>query len=375
MAEKNKPKRILALSGGGIRGALTLGFLEKIEEEIRKTEPGKKLRDHYDLIGGTSTGAIISAGLAKGMDAADITDLYKKLGKNIFGKKRNLIMSLIKKSSFDFRPLDNALKDAFGDLTIGSPEVKQGGLCIVTKRADTFSTWPIFNHPKGKFYNDGSDEELGYSWKANKNFPLWQVVRASAAAPTYFAPRKLSVDYYKDDAVFVDGGVSLSNNPSMQLFLLATLKAFPYQWETGADKLSLTSIGTGDFKRNYDKKKIFKKGMLGWAKLIPDLFMHDADYFNQTMMQYMSDSPTAQHIDGEIGDLKNDKLTDKPLLKYIRYNVRLDKETLDNLGFKGKFTDEKIESFREMSDHTNIEPLYEIGREAAKEYVKEGHLK
>ena len=52
-----KPKRILSLDGGGIRGALTLGFLEKVEEIIREKEnnPNLRLCDYFDLIGGTST--------------------------------------------------------------------------------------------------------------------------------------------------------------------------------------------------------------------------------------------------------------------------------------------------------------------------------
>ncbi len=54
-------KKILSLDGGGIRGALTLGFLKRIEEKKQELH-GKdyKLSSYYDLIGGTSTGAIIA---------------------------------------------------------------------------------------------------------------------------------------------------------------------------------------------------------------------------------------------------------------------------------------------------------------------------
>ena len=55
-----KMKRILSLDGGGIRGALTLGYLEKMEKVIQQKEnnPNLKLCEYFDLIGGTSTGAI-----------------------------------------------------------------------------------------------------------------------------------------------------------------------------------------------------------------------------------------------------------------------------------------------------------------------------
>jgi patatin-like phospholipase/acyl hydrolase len=53
------PKRILALDGGGIRGVLTLEYLEAIEALIRqrRNDPALLLSDCFDLIGGTSTGS------------------------------------------------------------------------------------------------------------------------------------------------------------------------------------------------------------------------------------------------------------------------------------------------------------------------------
>src|ERR1700749_1361288 len=63
------PKHILALDGGGIRGVLTLEYLEVIEALLRqrRKDPNLLLSDYFDLIGGTSTGSIIAAGLACGM--------------------------------------------------------------------------------------------------------------------------------------------------------------------------------------------------------------------------------------------------------------------------------------------------------------------
>lgn len=49
----NGPKRILALDGGGIRGVLSLGFLERVEDMLRRRHgnPGLRLADYFDLIG------------------------------------------------------------------------------------------------------------------------------------------------------------------------------------------------------------------------------------------------------------------------------------------------------------------------------------
>ena len=64
-----RPKRILTLDGGGLRGILTLGLLAEIEELLRKRHGGSpyfRLCHYFDLIAGTSTGAIIAAALAMG---------------------------------------------------------------------------------------------------------------------------------------------------------------------------------------------------------------------------------------------------------------------------------------------------------------------
>ncbi|MBW1298123.1 patatin-like phospholipase family protein [Aquimarina litoralis] len=352
-------KKILALDGGGIRGVLTLGYLEKIEETIQKKEnnPNLKLCEYFDLIGGTSTGAIIAAGLSIGMKTSEIKDLYLHLGDKIFGKKRSFFKNPFKwyKADYDYKPLEEELKKVFKNYTLGSDEIKTS-LCIITKRIDTLSTWPLTNHPNAKYYDQ------------NKGILLHKLIRASTAAPTYFQPQKINVGA-NELGTFIDGGVSLANNPALQLFLLATLKGFPFKWETGVDKLAIYSLGTGTFTKRYNYEKMLKKGKLGWAKLMPEIFMEDANYLNQTLLQYMSQPPsTSKQIDREIGDLRNDNLTSNPLLHYIRYNVLLDENELNDLGF-ANLTANQIDSLREMSESKNKELLYEIGAKAAERDV------
>lgn len=356
-------KKILALSGGGYRGILSLAYLEKIENLLAKREnnPNYRLCDYFDLIGGTSTGAIIAGALSIGMSVSEVTKLYLGLGDKIFGKKYKWYKNPIKlyKARFDFRPLENELKRVFKDITLGSDRIKTN-LCIITKRADTLSTWPLINNPKGKYFEH------------NKNILLSQLIRASAAAPTYFLPQKIDVGFGEVGS-FIDGGVSLSNNPSLQLFLVATLEGFKYNWETGEDKLSIISVGTGSYSKKFNPDKIAKKGLIGWAKMIPELFMHDADYLNQTMLQYLSSSKKPVAIDSEIGDLKNDLLSAQSALHYIRYNRSLNKESLSELGFN--LSQEEVESLVEMSNAQHMELLYKIGKSAAEIEVKIEDLK
>ena len=153
------PKKILSLDGGGIRGALTLGYLKKLEDILKEKfhdQPAFRLCDYFDLIGGTSTGSIIAASLAIGKTVDEITKLYMDLGGKIFGEKRNWWnpMETMKwlKANYNYQAMEDGLRLAFGDITLGGNELKTG-LCIVAKRADTNSIWPLINHPNGKFYD------------------------------------------------------------------------------------------------------------------------------------------------------------------------------------------------------------------------------
>src|SRR5215471_1531222 len=79
------PKRILSLDGGGVRGAISIGFLERLEKTIAEIEGRPTLLcDWFDLIGGTSTGAIIAAALALGFSATDIRKFYHDLAQRVF---------------------------------------------------------------------------------------------------------------------------------------------------------------------------------------------------------------------------------------------------------------------------------------------------
>lgn len=366
----NGPKRILSLDGGGIRGALTLGYLKKMETIIRKKEnnPELLLCDYFDLIGGTSTGSIIAAALAIGMSVDEIADLYMDLGGKIFGKKRDWWKPWetfkYLKAGYDHAALEKSLKEAFGEITLGSDKILTG-LCIVAKRADTNSVWPLINHPGGKYY-DNPDEGV------NKDIPLWQAVRASSAAPTYFTPQMIDVGN-SQRAAFVDGGVSMANNPSLTLLMVATLKGFPFGWEMKEDKLTVVSVGTGYGIFNKQVGEIEESTMLTWAKNVPDMLMQDASWQNQIMLQWLSNSATPHQIDGEVNTLEGDYIGGKPLLKYLRYNFPITVENLDDLNLGSTFDENDVENLVEMSNAENRQILYKIGLAASKA-VKEDHF-
>jgi uncharacterized protein len=235
--EQTGPKKLLAIDGGGIRGVLALEILQKIEDILRPEENGEQFRlsDYFDYIAGTSTGGIIAAGLAIGMSVAEILDFYETSGAQMFVKARLLERLRYK---FDSEPLAKKLKETFGANTLfGSSDVRTL-LMLVLRNATTDSPWPLSNNPYAR-YNGRERVDC------NLNFPLWQLVRASTAAPTYFPPEVIVLpgpDGKDQQFVFVDGGVTMYNDPSFQMFLTATVDRYwqrkpEARWRPGVENM------------------------------------------------------------------------------------------------------------------------------------------
>ena len=150
------PKRILALDGGGLRGILSLGFLQKIENVLRKRHGDNddfRLCDYFDLMAGTSTGAIIAALLAMGWRVEEIRDMYMQLGERVF--EASWLRQGLFRAKYDQAKLEEELKKTFGpDTVLGGPELKTG-LLVMTKRLDTGSPWPISNNPRENILHRG----------------------------------------------------------------------------------------------------------------------------------------------------------------------------------------------------------------------------
>ena len=365
------PKRILALEGGGIRGAITLGFLGEMENILAKRYEsagvvGKgefRLHQYFDLVGGTSTGAIIAALIAVGGHSiAEIKTMYKQLGGKIFSD-RNGVNILGKQiyfhGKYDSGPLKEELNSIFKDARLGD-DTNKTGLCVVAKRLDTCSTWPVTNNPKAKYFD-------------RNRFFIRDIVRASTAAPSYFEPEVIDVGF-GEEGVFVDGGMSMMNNPALQLFLVATLKGFKLEWETGNDKMFIVSVGTGRRDKKLIGSKWANPNLLDIAKFAPDQFMSDANELVQLMMHYIGQSTgPLRQIDAEVEDLSNDALHGSKAFSYLRYNVDVTKEVLEEIGIP-RLSDTKINTLIEMDLAENVDLLIEIGEKAAAYYMKSKHF-
>ncbi|WP_050419379.1 patatin-like phospholipase family protein [Bradyrhizobium tropiciagri] len=358
------PKRILALDGGGIRGILTLEYVGAIEAMLRKRS-GKDdllLCDYFDLIGGTSTGSIIAAGLACGMTVDALKKLYRGIGTDIFQEsfwRRGLLAP-----KFNSDALQHALDAQLGaDTALGGDHVRTG-LMIMTKRLDTGSPWPLHNHPDAPYARqDGA-------------LRLTQVVRASTAAPTYFKPEEIKIsarDGHTVSGAFVDGGVSPFNDPALQLLMLASLHGHGFRWHSGKDKLLLISAGTGVFKSTYSTDQIVHMPAAEQGVRALQSLMDDCGRLNHGMLQWLTNCLTPWPIDRAVEDMAADSQGGPQLATYARYNVLLETGWLKTTVAIDR-TPEALAKIAAMDDPSNMDELAAIGALAAKVQVKPEHF-
>ncbi|MDK1481220.1 patatin-like phospholipase family protein, partial [Sinorhizobium sp. 6-117] len=299
--EQSGQKKLLAIDGGGIRGVIALEILKRIEDTLRPNHNGDNFRlsDYFDYIAGTSTGGIIAAGLAVGMSVAEILEFYQSSGAQMFVKARLLERLRYK---FDSEPLAKKLKGVFGPNTkFGSNDVRTL-LLLVLRNATTDSPWVLSNNPYAK-YNDGRRSDC------NLNLPLWQLVRASTAAPTYFPPEVIALTGPKGrerQFVFVDGGVTMYNNPAFQMFMMATVDRYwerkpDARWRVGVDNMLVVSVGTGttpDVRAGLEPEQMH---LLFNATSIPSALMFAASNEQDLLCRVFGNCRAGDPIDRELG--------------------------------------------------------------------------
>lgn len=367
------PKRILSLDGGGLRGMMTVQVLRKIEGLLQERFNDQKmvLGDYFDLIAGTSTGAIIAGGLSLGMTVDEIEGHYKDLGDKVF--MHSFWRRGIVRDSYDANAVAEALKGVFGEAPLKRQDFKTG-LVVVAKRLDTGSTWVLTNNPDAKYFwpNPARPQTI-----ANGEYPLWQVVRASTAAPTFFAPEEIRIhveDAEREDTVglFVDGGCSPHNNPSLQALMAATMKGYGFEWTAQPDKLLLVSVGTGKADPGVDLSGKFAGLAAAQGVLALKNLMEDCGDLVETMMQWLSVSLTRRPIDRAMGAV-GPALGGNALLTYERYNALFTKEWFKEA--LGQDVDAKyLENMQEMDKPENLGELARLGRAVAERQVRAEHL-
>jgi uncharacterized protein len=326
---RNGPKKLLALDGGGIHGLITIEILAKLEKLLRAElgrDNGFVLADYFDYIGGTSTGAMIAACLALGYKVDRVRALYMEHGPRMFQRAPFFKRYLYKYRSTE---LERVLQSLIGSETeFGDPRLKTL-LLIVLRNATTASPWPLSNNPSAKFNQTDLPD-------CNLKLPLWQLVRASTAAPTYFPPEKIKLG--PSEFIFVDGAVSTYNNPAFQLFLMATLKAYRLSWPTGEDRMLLVSVGSGADSLAEEPRRASGGNLLYQALRLPLAFFLSSTIEQDLLCRVFGRCVFGDPIDAELGDLvglEGEGTVSPKLFTYVRYNVELSPCGLESVGVRG----------------------------------------
>ena len=244
------PFRVLSIDGGGIRGIIPATVLAAIEHRT-----GRHISELFDLIAGTSTGGIIALLLTRPAadgspeySASNVIDLYSQHGEQIFSCPLwHTIRSVddVLEEKYLPRELEALLQQYFGSVCLSGALTR---VLVPAYEIEIREPW-FFRSERAK------------QQPATCDFPMWQVARATSAAPTYFPPELIEKNPHA--WAFIDGG-TFANNPGMCAWAEATRCA------PGRD-VFLVSLGTGEHTRPIAYAQAKNWGLLGWARPILDV--------------------------------------------------------------------------------------------------------
>jgi predicted acylesterase/phospholipase RssA len=216
-------RRILTIDGGGIRGIIPATVLAALEDAT-----GRPSRETFDFVAGTSTGAVIAAGLAAGIPARRLADLYVERSPEVFRRVPLVsgLRRLVRGDLYDTARLHALIREELGD--------EARDWCLNDAPIDVLIT--------AKRLEDGMPWYFVRDTPANSGraggYRLADVATASAAAPTYFQPWTIA-----GVGELIDGGIGVAGNPVYQ----ACVEAFTFTNRYEPASTMVVSLGTGRF--------------------------------------------------------------------------------------------------------------------------------
>ncbi|MDR0677314.1 MAG: patatin-like phospholipase family protein [Holosporaceae bacterium] len=263
-------KIILSFDGGGARGIIPLTILSALETEIETSLSV----DMIDMLGGTSVGGLIAAGLALGKHK-DFTDNFALYAERIFDKNFRSCSGVFR-PSYNSSGKKNLISEIVGDIKGGELTVK------------FLTTFFSYTTNEAKIYTNFDN---------NEDFFLKDLLMMTSAAPTYFNPyacKSLHGIKYEGG----DGGL-FANNTSQFLYLHAK-RLFP------TSKIALISFGTGQNTFAEPEKSFYNKGLVFWARAFHNIAIDATSNATHSTLQYF-----AEHDEN---------------FKYIRFQIPLAKD-------------------------------------------------
>lgn len=251
-------RNVLAIDGGGVRGIVAAVLLDALDAERRALGARTPLADRFDLIAGTSTGAIIAAALSAPNAAGDgplrtpfeLRDLYRRTARRIFPARFWCRLPLVGQIRQFFGPLYDS------ENLVAVLREELGALTLSAARRNVMITGYAIDPRKAVFFRGGPDYAKDQRTDLMRGASFVDAVTASAAAPTFFPPHRVVDRETGTEMTTIDGGVFV-NNPALAAFAEAAV-LFP------KDDIRITSIGSGHTINAYPFSVSRGWGFLEW---------------------------------------------------------------------------------------------------------------
>nr|XP_004244529.1 patatin-08-like [Solanum lycopersicum] len=327
---------ILSIDGGGIKGIIPGVILEFLEGKLQELDRDARLADYFDVIGGTSTGGLITAMITTPNEnnrpfaaANEIVPFYFQHGPHIFNSSTGTFLG----PSFDGKYLLQILEDNFGETRLHQAltEVVISSFDIKRNKPVIFTKSNLTNYP-----------EL--------NATMYDICYSTAAAPTVFPPHYFVTNTSNGDTYefnLVDGGVASVGDPALLSVSVATKlaeedPAFASIRSLNLKKMLLLSLGTGtnsEFDKTYTANETAKWGYFQWKSVIPPMLdassSYMTDYYLSTVFQALDSQDNYLRVQenaltGTTTDMVDASVANMDLLKQVGKNLLKKPVSKDN---------------------------------------------
>lgn len=267
--------KILAIDGGGVRGLIPALILAEVERRC-----GKPISRLFDVIAGTSNGAVMTMLLTRPRphSASDVVGIYSDHSREFFS--RSFLHKLTSldgwlRPKYPARPIESTLKKYIGETAELRDALTEVVACAYSLRA----RWPrveLFSRQAARS-------------RPGSNFKMWEVARASCAAPGYFPGPTITSTDGRRVIHPIDGGVYANDPAVVGLCHAMSLEVDRESLVDGSVNHLLLSVGTGFHDQPILPDHSRSWGLIGWApRLIDVMFEGQADLATREIQELLS---------------------------------------------------------------------------------------